>query len=172
MDYTTKDKNLKKSVEDLPVLSPREGTWESIEMELKGMEVPTKRVLPYRAVAAVILMVLVSAYGLWRYGDSTDANIQFSEELGVFEGFLPEDLIEDVAFDEFLAEECADTKAVCEDESLHQLLDQLQALRSEAMEMVELINDTGYDQYLIKAKSRLERENAQVKREIMALLRG
>lgn len=172
MDYTTKDKHLKKSIEDLPVLSPREGTWESIEMELNGAEAPTRKVLPYRAIAAVFLMALVSAYGLWRYGDSTEGNIQFSEELGVSEGFLPKDLIEDIAFDKFLAEECADTKAVCEDESLHQLLDQLQALRSEAIEMVELINDAGYDQYLIKAKSRLERENAQVKREIMALLRG
>ncbi len=172
MDYRTKDKHLKKSIDGLPVLSPREGTWESIEMELDGLETPTRKVLPYRAIAAVFLMILVAAFGLWRFGKPTERDIQFSEELAVPEGSSPELLIEDMAFDAFLAEECAETKAVCEDENLHQLLDQLKALRTEAIEMVELINNAGYDQYLIKAKSRLERENAQVKREIMALLRG
>jgi|GEM_PF-3491207 len=172
MEFQKEDKHLQKAINDLPNFSPKDETWDEVLSVLDEEHRPKKGQGDFRLIAAVVLTVMVSAFVIWNLQDKEGSDIQFSEEISVSEDFSAEDLLEDMAFDDFIAAECAEVKEICEDESLIQLLDQLKVLRSEAVQMVELINNTGYDEYLMKAKSRLERENAQVKREIMALIRG
>jgi len=172
MEYEAEDNKLSQAIEHLPSLSPKEGTWDGIESQLEKAAVSNKKRIPYHAIAAVILVVLTTPIVILSLRTTMNESIKLSEEFDIQEEFSPHNLLEDADFDEFLVEECGDIRPVCEDESLIQLLDQLEALRSEAIEMVELINDTGYDQYLMKVRSRLEHENVEVKREIMALLRG
>ncbi len=172
MEFQKEDKHLQNAIKGLPSFSPKDEIWEGVLSELEGQNRQSKKQVHYRLIAAVILMVVVSSFAVWSFQNKSNSGIQFSEELGISGDFSAEGLLEDTAFDDFLAAECAEVREVCEDEGLIQLLDQLKVLRSEAVEMVELINTTGYDEYLMKAKSRLERENAQVKREIMALIRG
>lgn len=172
MEFQKEDKNLKKAIDELPNFSPKDEIWDEILSELEEGNRSGKKRAVYRLSAAAVLVAMISSFVIWGLQRSSTSGIQFSEEMSVSEDFSAEGLLEDRAFDDFIAAECAEVKEVCEDESLIQLLDQLKVLRSEAVEMVELINNTGYDEYLMKAKSRLERENAQVKREIMELIRG
>lgn len=172
MEFRKEDEHLRNAVNDLPSYSPKEDAWEGIENILDSNQSSIVNKVPYRLVAAIIVILLISSFTIWNLRSTVKEEIQFSEEVSISEEFLPEDFLVDVAFDDFLESECAGLAEVCEDKELIQLLDQLEALRSEATDMVALINATGYDQYLMKAKSRLDRENAQLKREIIELIRG
>ncbi|MFT6872673.1 MAG: hypothetical protein ACJAVN_001684 [Roseivirga sp.] len=172
MKEEMKDERLKKAVRDLPKLSPPESTWDSIEEQLNGQMPQTENKKWYRLLVAMVLLLMVSGYMLNERSKSLDINIQFSEETSLDADPPFADFLSDDTFDELLGYECDGLSSRCDTDDFQELISQLAELKIKASEMILLINQAGYDEYLMKAKSRIENENAKVKREIMALFRG
>lgn len=172
MKEEMKDEQLERAIKDLPSSSPRDSTWDAIEDHLEGEGPNIRKQKWYPFVAAMIVVLMVSGLMLYVRSTKLDMDIQFSEEISLEAEYPVIGFLVDDAFDELLDNECDELSALCEADDFQQLVVQLAELRTEASEMMLLINQAGYDEYLMKAKSRIENENAKVKREIMTLLRG
>ncbi|GAB5523482.1 MAG: hypothetical protein Roseis2KO_13540 [Roseivirga sp.] len=164
------DKALRKAILDLPEHSPAGDLWEDIErsMEPSGAKKGNRH---FFKIAAALL--LIATAGLIFTGRMTgEQQVKFTEELGPAAELPAAGFLMDQEFMTLLDNECIETRTVCQEVDFQILLNELSELRLKAREVVAMVDETGYDKFLMKARSRLEKEDAEVKKRIIAYLRN
>ena len=169
MKHRKRDEVLNEAIKALPELSPDAGLWDAIEERLPEKEGPKKR--PYLAWAAAVAILVSASLWLFKSGSQVEG-ITYTQELSVLSEIPVPDFLQDAAFMDLLEDECVSTRLICEEQGFQDLMLELDELRTRANEVVQMANETGYGQFLMKAKSRLEKEDAELKKRIIAYLRN
>jgi len=170
MKKEKEDRALKKAVADLPVFSPEEGLWEQIETELEEEKPAKGRRRNYMRWAAILLLPLVAG-GLYLTIGFGASQLDYTEET-IPEWPLTQLITPDNDFSVFLQEECQPGRDICENPEFKLLMTELQEVSDEFNTMVTMIDESGMDEFLVKARSRLEKEEVRLKRKIVELLKG
>lgn len=161
---------LKKAIARLPVHTPGEDLWERIEEGISLEEKPKKKLSLWK-IAASLLLIASLGISYTEYFNGAD-EVSFTEEIGIGPEMPIADFLVDDKFMELLDDECVDTRLVCQEVDFQNLLARLTEVQVRAGEVVVMADETGYDKFLMKAKSRLEKEDAEIKKEIIAYLRN
>ena len=171
MNKGREDKALGKAIEDLPQFSPEDELWGKIEAELEGEKrVKTFRMSPLRW-AAILLLPLMAGGTLWVL-NSSPVQLSYSEELLPDWVAIPQLIAQDDDFQLFLEEECQPGRDICENPEFKSLMTELQELSNEFNSINVVMDESGNDAFLVKARSRLEKEEVRLKRRIVELLKG
>lgn len=165
------DKALRKAVGDLPDYTPSVDLWEDITSELEDATIEKKPQSGWFKYAAAAMLIL-SAGALWYGLIYTNTDISYGEELSDFgsEGQAVE--VADAGFETFLEQECSGYRDVCEMPEFKTLITQLTEVEIEVTNITSMIETTGFDEFLYKAKTKADHETARIKKELVKLLRG
>lgn len=164
------DKALRKAISDLPEHSPAGDLWEDIEKSI-GTSGAKKTNRHFLKIAAAALLIATAGL-IYTSSMAGGQHVKFTEELGPSAELPVAGFLVDQEFMTLLDNECIETRSICQEVDFQILLDQLSELRLKAREVVAMVDETGYDKFLMKAKSRLEKEDAEVKKRIIAYLRN
>lgn len=166
------DKALRKAVMDLPEYSPEAGLWEAIASDLDGQVMPEKKKSHGWLRYAAVIVLFVSAGGLWYGLNNGTSDISFGEELSDLADGSEVALVADNGFEVFLEEECTGYRDVCENPEFKTLITQLTEVQAEVTNITNMIETTGFDEFLYKAKTKADQETVRIKKELVKLLRG
>lgn len=165
------DKVLKKAVGDLPVYGPSAELWEDIASGL-GAEVTIKKTqFRWLKYAAAVLLAL-SAGAFWYAFTQTHADISYGEELSDLSNEVEMVQVADTGFETFLEQECSGYRDVCEMPEFKTLITQLTEVEVEVTNIASMIETTGFDEFLYKAKTKADQETVRIKKELVKMLRG
>lgn len=171
MKKEKEDKALRKAIQDLPEHIPSAGLWEDIASQLEEeAPEPGKGSINWMRYAAALL--LIAAGTAWYLLDSRNSGISFGEELSDLENETSIAQVVDSDFEVFLEEECSDIREVCEMPEFKTLITQLTELEAEVTNIAYMIETTGFDEFLYKAKTKADQETVRIKKELVKLLRG
>lgn len=164
------DKHLARAIADLRGHKPDPGLWENISQNLDKRATPSKSTrTKYYLVAAAMLMLL--AFGV-SFVKAKPQGLSYGEELSELNVGTYVVTEEDQDFQAFLDEECAGYREVCKSPRVRVLISELTAVRSEVSSIIQMIEETGYDELLYKAKNKADEESVRIKKELVKLLRG
>lgn len=166
------DKALRKAISDLPEHSPAGDLWEEIASGLEGEIKPDKKKGYGWLRYAAMIILFVSAGALWYGLDHNTSGISFGEELSDLADESEVALIADNGFEVFLEEECTGYREVCENPEFKNLITQLTEVQAEVTNIANMIETTGFDEFLYKAKTKADQETVRIKKELVKLLRG
>lgn len=166
------DKALRKAVLDLPDYAPPAGLWEDIASDLEAVVAVKKKTgFGWIKYAAVFALVLTSGI-LWYNLIYASSGISFDEELSDFDSKIEMVQVVDSGFELFLEEECTGYREVCEMPEFKTLITQLTEVEAEVTNIANMIETTGFDEFLYKAKTKADQETVRIKKELVKLLRG
>lgn len=171
MKKEKEDKVLRKAIQDLPEHMPSAGLWEDIASQIDE-ETPEPRRRPVNWMRYAAALLLIAAGTTWYLLDSRNSDISFGEELSDLGSETSVSQVVDSDFEVFLEEECSDIREVCEMPEFKTLITQLTELEAEVTNIAYMIETTGYDEFLYKAKTKADQETVRIKKELVKLLRG
>ena len=171
MNKGREDKALKKAIDELPQFSPEEDLWGQIEAGLEE-EKPTRRFYMTPMRWAAVLWLPLVAGGLFWGLNSGSSQLSYTEELLPDWPPIPTLIVQDDDFQVFLEEECQPGRDICENPEFKSLLSELQEVNNEFNSISVVMDESGNDEFLVKARTRLEREEVRLKRKILELLKG
>lgn len=171
MNKGREDKALKKAIEELPQFSPEVDLWGQIEAGLEEEKPGSKwKKIPLRW-AAILMLPLIAGGLLWSL-NANSSQLSYSEELLPDWPPAPTLIVQDDDFQLFLEEECQPGRDICENPEFKTLLSELQEVNNEFNSISVVMDESGNDEFLVKARTRLEREEVRLKRKIVELLKG
>ncbi|MCE7994441.1 MAG: hypothetical protein HEP71_20815 [Roseivirga sp.] len=172
MKKEKEDKALRKAVLDLPEHAPPAGMWDDIASDLETRVSPEKKTgfvwLKYAAVFALVISAGLLGYNSIYSG----SDISFDEELSDLDSKIEMVQVADSGFELFLEEECTGYREVCEMPEFKTLITQLTQVEAEVTNIANMIETTGFDEFLYKAKTKADQETVRIKKELVKLLRG
>lgn len=172
MKNAREDKAIKKAVETLPQHSPSAELWDDIasalDKEAKPLPKSQNNWLRYAAVVALV----VSAGLVWYSTSFKGSDISFGEELSQLTNEVRTVVPVTTEFEVFLKSECTEYRDVCEMPEFKTLISQLTDVETEVTDIAFMIETTGYDEFLYKAKTKADQETVRIKKELVKLLRG
>lgn len=172
MSTERKDKHLARAIEELPEHSPAGNAWEGILDQLEAEATPVKKSYGHWwRHAAALLLIGATAAGVY-LSQRGPAGISFGEEMSDISANTPVVWEVDQEFETFLEEECTGYREVCEQPQFKTLMTELTAVEAEVSSIAEMIETTGYDEFLYKAKTKADQETIRIKKELVKLLRG
>ncbi len=172
MSTGRKDEHLAQAIKSLPEHTPAGDAWEGILNELEGETKPEKqREIGWWRYAAALLLIASASLVIYTI-QSGPSDIHFGEELSELMGSLPAESVADEEFETFRDEECSGFREVCELPQFKTLMTELTAVEAEVVNIAEMIETTGYDEFLYKAKNKADQETIRIKKELVKLLRG
>ena len=172
MSTGRKDKHLARAIESLPVHAPASDAWEGILSELEGEAKPQRsRQNHWWRYAAATVLLAATAITIY-LAQQGPVGVSFGEEISEVAGSLPVEWEVDQEFETFLEEECTGFREVCELPQFKTLMTELTAVDAEVVNIAEMIETTGFDEFLYKAKNKADQETIRIKKELVKLLRG
>ena len=139
--------------------------------QLEAEATPTKSHYPWWRYAAALLLIGTLALVIY-LAQRGPAGISFGEEMSEIVANTSVVWEVDQEFETFLEEECTGYREVCEQPQFKTLMTELTAVEAEVTSIAEMIETTGYDEFLYKAKTKADQETIRIKKELVKLLRG
>ena len=178
MKQEMEDKNLERAIKELPVLEPDATLWKALEAQLDTTKEKTsknifwKKSFLMKVAASLILSVTIGFLLRDQLSANSQVMIHYGEEIiASYEGVLA-DFREDKAFDGFISHQCGEMKEICEKPEFKSLMNQLNEVQEEKAGIIQLMEVAGADVTLFKAKGKVEKEEARIKREVVKLLKS
>lgn len=175
MSNSKRDKNLSRAISELPNYSPQDSLWRDIEEEL-NLQNSSKLLVKkgktnYIKYAAAILLLVVPMF-LYFFLSQNREQIRFNTEIEIvnYSSISNEESLD--GFDIFLDKECSDDQQICDSPEFQMLLAQLHEINVEMEGISEMIDSTGFDEKLYRAKTKANSETIRIKRALVKLIRG
>ena len=174
MSSSRKGKHLSKAINELPRYSPEDGLWDKIEQELDSVQPQSKKSVKGWLKYAATLLVLVACTFLATVLKKNTDQIHYEVEYGVINYQLASQVQANAEsdFQNFISIECSGDRHVCDSKEFQLLVDQLNEVDAEVQSIAKMIEQTGFDEMLYKAKSKADSETIRIKKELVKLLRG